>query len=127
MPTVAQGKKHEMSVSCSVHPARIDFNLEPGPVTSGEQTVALIYDTAEFQKQLLHIISAIGNGIVSNPISRVALFVQFLTIANDLAEANATVISVVPKRYSVKITPSSYSSNLSERLGHPGPSDSTGV
>jgi hypothetical protein len=105
MPTIAQGKRQGMTATCSVHPARIDLNLEPAPTPqTAAQSVAVIEDTTELQKQLLQIINVIGKAAISNSIARVALYLHFLTLADDFVEANKTITNVVPKKYGVKIT-----------------------
>jgi hypothetical protein len=105
MPTIAQGKRKGMTVSCSVHPARIDLSLEPAATTQmAAPSVAMIEDTTELQKQLLQIISVIGQSVISNPMARLAVYLQFLTIADDFVEANRKITNVVPKKYGVKIT-----------------------
>ena len=92
-------------LSCSVHLARIDLSLEPAPTPQmAPHSVAMIEDTAELQKQLLQIIDAIGKGIVLDWMARVAVYLHFLTIADDFVEANKTITNVVPKKYGVKIT-----------------------
>ena len=103
MPTIAQGFRHGMSASCSIHPARIDFSLEPGPSKAAGHAVAVIEDSTELQKQLAQVIDVLGKGAISNPIARVALYLQFLTTTDNFAKANEAITSVLPEQYRLKL------------------------
>jgi hypothetical protein len=106
MPTIAQGRRHGMSATCSVHPTRIDLSLAPAPSTqlTAQASVSTIEDTAELQRQLLQIFKVIGKGTISSPMARIALYLHFSMISNDFAEANKILTSVIPKKYGLQVT-----------------------
>jgi hypothetical protein len=103
MPTVAQGTQAGMSASCAVQPSRIVLNLEPTRI-SAVPTVVMIEDTSQLQKSLTQIINVIRKNVVPVSVARVALFVQFLRISDNIADANKTIATVIPKRYGVTLS-----------------------
>lgn len=102
-PAVAAGKRGGVVVQCSVHPVRIDFNISPMPTTGSEQSVSLIEDVAQFRNQLENVIAAIQKGSISQPVLRVALFKQSLSLQTGHIAANKAVKSIIPSRYGVKL------------------------
>jgi hypothetical protein len=105
-PTVARGKRGVVTASCFTHPARIDFTLTP---TSSAHEVAqlsfpLIEDTSQLLPELVRILDAIGEGVISDSIFRVALNVQFLVLKPSFAEANQAITVIIPSQYGVRIT-----------------------
>ena len=105
-PTIAQGKRAEMTVGCAVHPVRIDFNLTP-PAASEEagMTFRLIEDTRQFHTELVRLIKFIGAGVVgSASVNRVGIFLHFVQLAADIQEANKLLTAVMPDQYRVRIT-----------------------
>ncbi len=106
MPTVAQGKRGSLTVSCSTHPTRIDFNLTP-PSPPQRMTLAsfpLIEDAGQLRAELGKIVDVIGKNAVSDTVVRVALSVQFLTVQPSFADANRALVRTIPDRYGVRIT-----------------------
>jgi len=103
-PTLAQGKLGDMMATCSAHPTRIDLNLVPAPDNEVPMSIALIEDTSQLRSKLLEIVDAINRGSIEGSIARVALGLHFLVPKESCAEANKTLISVIPDRYGVRIT-----------------------
>jgi hypothetical protein len=106
VPTIAQGKRDSILAGCFCHPSRIDFNLfsSLSPAEMQELSLPLIEDTSQFHDELMRIIGALRKGAVSNPISRIALGVQFVSPKLNFLECNKILISVMPIDYRVKIT-----------------------
>jgi len=105
MPTVAQGKIGDLVAICSVHPARIDFNLMPPTETSEfvATSLDLIENTSLLHAELMRIIEIIRNGDASYSVSRVALFAQFLQLRENITEANNTLTNAIPDQYRMQI------------------------
>lgn len=106
MPTIAQGKRGSITGICSVHPTRIDLSLNPAPSPKAvaEQSIALIEDAKQLHSEFERIIDVVGKNAFSNPVSRVALFLQCLTSANSFVEANKAVTAVLPVEYGVTLS-----------------------
>jgi hypothetical protein len=103
-PMIAQGKRSGLLVRCSAQPVRIDFHLEAAPSQKTQNTINLIDDAGNFLHELNNIISVIGEGLVSNPIDRVAVFLHFLNPMPNYEEANETLTKVIPSKYGVNVT-----------------------
>jgi hypothetical protein len=102
VPSVANGNEDGLSISCSVHPIRVDLSITP-PLQQTTQ-FSLIEDTTLFHGALARIIHSV---IETNTIAvnRAACFVQLARVARDYAEANAVIRSTIPEQYgSVKLT-----------------------
>jgi len=65
---------------------------------------ASIGDTAQLREELLRIISAIRKGAVSEPVSRVAIFLHFVALVSSLAEANRLLLQGMPHTYRMGIS-----------------------
>jgi hypothetical protein len=106
MPTLAQGTHSGMTTSCMTHPSRIDFSLTPLSPTDevAQLSFRLIEDTSQLRAELTTITDAIGNGIVSDSVVRVALNVHFLTVKPSPAKANEVLTKIIPAQYGVRIT-----------------------
>jgi hypothetical protein len=106
MPTIAQGKRDGLTVGCSVHPTRIDFNLNPpmGSREIHEMSLVLIEDTVQLQTELVRLIDFIGGGEnIGAPVSRVGLNLHFVAVIPSILEANEVLINALPERYRVRI------------------------
>ncbi len=107
MPSAAVGRKGKISVSCSVHPSRVDFNLSP-MAEQGEQvpenTLQMIVDTDQLHDELNRIIGLIREGIGVDHVSRAALAVQFAMVVSTFSEANATLRKFMPTEYRPSLT-----------------------
>ena len=104
-PSVAQGRHAGLSVSCTVHPTRIDLTLTPPLPTlnAANQQFPLIENSSEFHSELVRIAKLIGTGLLSNPVLRVATFLQFVSIEANSTEANKALMSIVPSQYRLKL------------------------
>jgi hypothetical protein len=106
MPSVAQGRRDNFTVSCAVQPTRIDFNLTPpvAPASNDEAVpLSLIEETSQLRAELERIIGFIGEFVVTKSVARVGLFLHFLALMPNIAEANKALIDVMPERYRVGI------------------------
>lgn len=106
IPTVAQGKRGGVTVTSLTHPTRIDFNITPAssPHEVTQISFPVIEDTSQLLTELTRTIDAIGQGVVSDPVVRVALNIQFLILKPSHAEANKALTAIIPAQYGVKIT-----------------------
>jgi hypothetical protein len=106
MPSFATGKRGGLTVACSVHPTRIDFSLNPPPVSregSGASFV-LIEDTNQFHAELVRLVNFIGSGGgIANTVSRVGINLHFLTLIANIEEANKVLTTVMPEQYRPRI------------------------
>ena len=105
-PSLAQGKRAQLGISCSVNPARIDFTLSPvGPESASEAPrFFVIEDSQELHDELARIARFVGQGLLANPILRVATFLQFVSVEANSTEANKTLMSVVPEQYRIRLS-----------------------
>jgi len=107
MPSFAQGKRGGLTVGCVVQPTRIDFNFSPPPPAAHEDGVtslALIEDTNQLHMELGRVIKSIEGLIVTSSVTRVGVFLHFLTLISNVEEANKVLVSVMPNQYRVRIT-----------------------
>jgi len=90
---------------CSVHPTRIDFNFNPPPPLreEGEPSFALIEDTSQLDSELRRLVDFLDASAVTNSVSRVGLFLHFLTLGPDLASANGILSGIIPDRYRISL------------------------
>jgi len=105
-PSQAQGKRLGLTVACSVHPLRIDFNLAPtaAEIQSSQPALSLIEDTTQLRTELMQIATVLGKAVVPNTCIRVALFVHFVNVNPNVVEANKKLISIMPEQYRVRLT-----------------------
>jgi hypothetical protein len=105
LPTVAQGTRNGIAVQLVSQPARIDFSLSPPPAPGAiTPSIDLIENTSQFHAELTRIIDVLAKGAISNPVLRVALGVQFVSLKTDVIETNKTLMAVMPVPYRVKLT-----------------------
>lgn len=104
-PSLAQGKRAGLGISCSVHPLRIDFTLSPvGRESPSEPPrLSVIEDSKEFHDELARIARMVGGDWVTHPILRVATFLQFVSIEGNSTEANKALMSIVPEQYRITL------------------------
>lgn len=104
-PSLAQGKRAGLGISCSVHPLRIDFTLSPVGRESPSEAprLSVIEDSKEFHDELARIARIVGRDLVTHPILRVATFLQFVSIEASPIEANKALMSIVPEQYRLKL------------------------
>jgi hypothetical protein len=102
MPSMAQGKLGEITINCSKQQTRTDFHLFPSPPTG--LSLASIEDTNQLHGELSRIIRVIGQGLISDPVGRLAVFVQFVIPASSLEEANKILLSSMPETYRMGVT-----------------------
>lgn len=105
-PSVAHGSRAGISVNCLAHATRVDFNFSPLTTPSGaaEPGLTLIEDTPQLYSELKQIIKVLAEGILSSPVSRVALGLQFVTIKANSLEANKALTEVMPQQYRVNVS-----------------------
>lgn len=104
IPTVAQGKREGIMVSCFSHPTRIDFNLSPAIAQPApEMEFVLIEDMSQLRAELMRIIDVVDRGI-SDAVSRVAFGIHFSTLKSSFREINTTLTKLMPEQYHVKLT-----------------------
>jgi hypothetical protein len=105
LPTVAQGRSNGIAAQLLSQPNRIDFSLLPTAAPGATMTsIDLIEDTRQFHAELVRIIDVLAKGAISNPVLRVALNVQFVSLKNDVVETNKMLMTVMPVQYRVKLT-----------------------
>jgi hypothetical protein len=102
MPSMAQGKLGDLTVNCFKQQVRTDFNLLPSVRTGA--SLASIEDTTQLHGELSHIIRAIGEGLISDLVARVAVFVQFVMPASTSEEANKILLASMPQAYRMGVT-----------------------
>jgi hypothetical protein len=107
MPSVAQGRRENFTVSTTVQPMRIDFNFNPPPPPSmSEEDVvplALIEETNQLRAELERLIGFIRGFTGTKSVARVGLYLHFLALQPNIPEANKMLIGVMPERYRVGI------------------------
>lgn len=104
VPSLAQGRREGLTVGCSVHPSRIDFNCQPLTPEFGETLrLALIDDTEAVRRQLDLVARYVERSSVPDSIVRVGAFLQLATLTPDFLEANQVVIKTIPTRYRPKL------------------------
>ena len=102
-PSSPRASEAILAAICFVQPTRIDFNLRPAQGADEETILPVIEDANKLYAEIKHIIGIINKGTVSNPVSRVALYLQFLAQRPSVAEANETVLKAVPRQYGLNI------------------------
>ena len=102
MPSMAQGKLGDLTVNCFKQQIRTDFNLLPLLPTGA--SLASIENTTQLHEELSHIIRVIGEGLISDPVVRVAVFVQLVMPAATLEEANKILLTSMPEAYRMGVT-----------------------
>lgn len=104
-PSLAQGKITGLSVGCALHPSRIDFNLSPiGPESPSESPrLHVVEDSKGLHDEFVRITQIISEGVLANPIVRVATFFQFVSTQMNPTEANKTLMSIVPEQYRITL------------------------
>jgi hypothetical protein len=101
-PSFAQGRRQSvLSAQCSSHPSRIDFTLARQSLDSGLPPTV---DAGPLRDELSLILEKINNGLVTEPIIRVSVFLQFVSQAATHVEANKILIDVIPQKYGLKLT-----------------------
>jgi hypothetical protein len=121
LPSQAQGNRADLTVACSSHPSRIDFNLRASePVHQiAQPPLQLIENTTELHAEMKRIVSVLGKDCVKSSIFRVAIFVKFVTVKPSVEDANKTLISIIPEQYRLRITDEE---DFMLQLNHSGPS-----
>ena len=100
-PSLAQGNHNGLSVSCTVTPARIDFNEYALRLTQ-ETKVNLIEDTGNFRGELERIVRSADKFSIAT--GRVGCFAQFMSPAESFRDANMNVLSILPKRFKLELS-----------------------
>ena len=101
MPSMAQGRVGSIIANCSKQQLRTDFHLLPLPVGA---SLALIEDTTQLHGELSRIIRVIGEGLIPHPVTRVAVFLQFVIPASTSADANRILLESMPQAYRMRVT-----------------------
>jgi hypothetical protein len=105
LPTVAQGMHHGMVAACATQPNRVDFAFSPAPPAEpNEFSVAMIEDVHQLETDLLQIIEAVGQGLISEPVNRVAVNLQLTMPHANSIEANKTLMQIIPEQYRMRLT-----------------------
>ena len=104
-PSIAQGSRTGLAVTCTLHPSRIDFNFtQAAPEdSSGSRRLLVIENTQALHDELARVGSLIAEGLVTNPILRVATFLHLVSIEANIVEANKALMSIVPLQYRIKL------------------------
>jgi hypothetical protein len=103
-PATANGKRGPIMTQCSIHPTRIDFNLQASSTSEIRMHLPLIEDADELRNELERIINVVGKGLIASPVFRVALFTQFLSPQPSPRDASSAVIRIIPPRYGINLT-----------------------
>ena len=106
MPSIAQGSKESLNLSCTVQPNRVDFAispLTPFQDPTGAQ-FPVILDAGQLVNELLRCIGLIGRNLVPNSIFRAALALQFMNVRPSFVDANKILTAVIPASYGVRLT-----------------------
>lgn len=106
VPSVAQGQRGGVMVACTIAANRIDFNLAPSePQEDGRSPhLLLIKDIKRLYADMEHVAMELGKGLVSKPVNRVAVFVQFFNIATNPQDANQKILAAIPQKYQITLT-----------------------
>lgn len=102
-PASASGKVGSMVVSCLVHPTRIDLNLTAAPTSDSQQGLPFIQDGDELRSEMRRIAKLVRNRPGEPQLSRVALFLQFLSPQKTISEGNKAAGSIIPEKYGLRI------------------------
>jgi len=104
-PSVAQGRRDGLAVSCTAHPSRIDFSCaaDQGQIVNAAEKIPTIDNVVNLRKCIETIMKAIDSGLTTGAISRIAVFVQFLRISKDREEANRNVVDILPDRFRLRL------------------------
>ena len=104
MPSIAQGKREEITTHCLIHPSRIDITLAPWVDETGELKVSFIEDTNALFTELARILDLVKAGLIQSAISRVGLSMQVATTVQSSEEGNKVVTEAMPQEYRVSLT-----------------------
>ena len=103
-PAVAQGKLGPLTISCVAHLSRVDFNFNPGDLPPPSPTsLQVIDDSARLYAELVSLIAATGRGLTAVPMTRIALYVHFITLLPSMPEANRLISGILPPRYRLSL------------------------
>jgi len=103
LPSMATGRRGALTARCLAHPSRVDFDFSPSPPREPRSELQLIEDTSELHTELSHVIEALADFEFPNGVSRIALYLQFLSPKSSSADANSLLCKVIPSEYGVKI------------------------
>jgi len=102
MPSVAQGTQAGLALNSSVHPTRIDLTIS----AAGSQDpwapprLVRIENGEQLRDQLATIATLVGKAdFLTNPVARVAVFLQVVSIENDSASVNKALLLTMPADY----------------------------
>jgi hypothetical protein len=105
VPTIAQGKRGNLTAGSVVGPTRIDFTLTPSsPSEMVQGSFPLIEDPGVLHAELLKIMDFVGQNESLRSVVRVALSIQFIAVKPNSLEANKVLTAVIPGQYGVKLT-----------------------
>ena len=105
-PSMAQGRRGGLLAACTVNPTRTDLNLAAADtdVQGPHPTLSLIEDAGQLRVELTRITDAVGRGVISRALNRVALYVQFVATKPTLLAVNKTLMSIIPDGYRPNLT-----------------------
>ena len=104
-PSLAQGKRGGLGVTCTINATRVDFTLtSPGAESTTEPPkLYVIENSAELHTELTRIAHLVGQNLLANNVLRVATFLQIISIEDSPAVANRVLMSIIPSRYRFKL------------------------
>ncbi len=94
-PSLAQGKRGGLGVTCTINATRVDFTLtSPGAESTTEPPkFYVIENSAELHTELTRIAHLVGQNLLANKVLRVATFLQIISIEDSPAVANRVLMS----------------------------------
>jgi hypothetical protein len=108
LPATATGIIKGMSATCSTLPNRVDITFGPDTNKPGAEPskLTLMEDSAALKDELERIAQEIGAGSIHMPsgFDRPAVFLQLLSVADTVIDANKIVASKLPSRFNVKLS-----------------------
>jgi hypothetical protein len=108
-PSTAAGKRGLFFAQCTVQAGRVDFNInrlmpEATPDRLSSVQLPLIEDASGLPDEMTEMLSQVERGAMQLPVTRVAYFMQFLSLKSSHAEANKVVLATIPPEFEVKIS-----------------------
>jgi len=104
-PAMAQGRRGQVVVGCSVHPSRVDFNLQGNSPPLGEPVrLAVIEDPEAAREQIDNVLEFVRREGLSDSVCRTGIYLHIVALTSDFSEANRIVLEAMPAQYRPHLT-----------------------
>jgi hypothetical protein len=105
-PTVANGRRKNAMVGCTVQPLRVDIVLNPVQTAQirPDSSLPVFGSANEVRGEFESVFNAIAAGGVKGSYNRIAVRMQFRAQASNHTEANTVLAASLPDRYRLHLS-----------------------